>query len=42
MPAYIGSRRYPADIPKLIPYLGYNVIVNILTPALVAIGLFIA
>jgi len=41
VPAYIGSLRYPTDIPKLIPYLGYNVLVNILTPALVAVGLFL-
>jgi len=28
------------DIPKLVPYLGVNVLINILTPILVSLGLF--
>ena len=31
----------PDDIEKLIPALGMNVLLNIVTPVLVAIGLFI-
>jgi hypothetical protein len=27
---------------KLAPFLGFNVIINVVTPALVAVGLFIA
>ncbi len=33
---------YANDIPKLIPALGQNVIINLLTPLLMAIGLWIA
>lgn len=36
-----GAARYADDIPKLIPYLGRNVVINIITPVLLAIGLFI-
>jgi 1,4-dihydroxy-2-naphthoate octaprenyltransferase len=39
--AAIGAYRYAEDIGKLVPYLGYNVLLNILTPLLVAIGLFV-
>ena len=35
-----GVARYANDIPKLIPYMGRNVVVNILTPILLTIGLF--
>jgi len=38
---YIGVRKHADDIPNLIPYMGQSVIVIILTPVLLAIGLFI-
>lgn len=37
-----GARRYAADIPKLVPYLGKNVLVVLLMPVLLAVGLLIA
>ena len=37
-----GAVLYANDIPKLVPSLGQNVIINLLTPLLMAIGLFIA
>jgi 1,4-dihydroxy-2-naphthoate octaprenyltransferase len=42
IPAFVGSYRYAEEIPKLVRFMGLNVIVNILTPVLVAIGLVIA
>ena len=36
-----GAAKYADDIPKLMPYMGRNVIINIVTPVLLAIGLFI-
>lgn len=39
--ASLGTFRYCEDTPKLIPSMGMNVIVNIATPVLVAIGLLI-
>ncbi|MBN1583782.1 MAG: prenyltransferase [Anaerolineae bacterium] len=41
VPATINAYRYAEEMDKLIPSMGLNVIVNILTPVLVAIGLFI-
>jgi len=41
VPAFIGAYRYAEDVEKLVPYMGLNVIINILTPALVAIGLLV-
>jgi 1,4-dihydroxy-2-naphthoate octaprenyltransferase len=41
VPAFIGAYRYSEDIGKLTPYLGMNVVINLATPVLVAIGLFI-
>ena len=41
IPASLCALRNAVDIPKLIPALGQNVLVNILTPVLVAIGFFI-
>jgi len=41
VPAFIGAYRYSDDIEKLTPYLGMNVVINLATPVLVAIGLFI-
>jgi 1,4-dihydroxy-2-naphthoate octaprenyltransferase len=38
----IGAFRYADDLEKLVPYMGFNVILNIVTPVLAAIGLFIA
>jgi len=37
-----GAYRHAEDIKKLIPYMGINVIINVATPLLVAIGLFLA
>jgi 1,4-dihydroxy-2-naphthoate octaprenyltransferase len=36
-----GAARYADDIPKLIPYMGRNVVINIVTPVLLAISLFV-
>jgi len=41
VPAGIGAYRHADNTDKLVPYLGINVIVNIATPILVAIGLFL-
>jgi len=41
IPLLKGSISYADDIQKLIPFMGNNVLVNLLTPVLVAIGLFI-
>jgi 1,4-dihydroxy-2-naphthoate octaprenyltransferase len=41
IPACQRALRFPDDIPNLIPALGQNVLINILTPVLLAIGLFI-
>jgi 1,4-dihydroxy-2-naphthoate octaprenyltransferase len=40
--AYRGARHFADDIPQLIPFMGMNVILNLIMPILVAIGLFIA
>ena len=40
--ASLGAYRYANDIPKLIPSMGMNVILNLVTPTLVAVGFFIA
>lgn len=42
VPTLGGVRKYADDIPKLIPYMGKNVVINILTPVMLSIGLFIA
>jgi len=42
VPAFVGACRYHADMEKLLPYMGMNVVINILTPVLVAAGLLIA
>ena len=42
VPTVRGVARYADDIPKLIPFMGMNVMVNISTPVLLAVGLFIA
>jgi 1,4-dihydroxy-2-naphthoate octaprenyltransferase len=41
IPVAVGAFRYAEDIKKLIPYMGLNVIITIITPVLVAIGLFV-
>lgn len=41
IPASIGAYRYAKEVNKLMPYLGLNVLINIVTPVLVAIGLFV-
>jgi 1,4-dihydroxy-2-naphthoate octaprenyltransferase len=40
--ASIGVYRYAEDLPNLLRYMGFNVLLNILTPVLMAIGLLIA
>jgi len=42
VPLARGARKHADDIPGLIPFLGQNVIINIATPVLIAVGLFIA
>ena len=39
--AYRGARHNAENIPALVPSMGMNVILNLVTPALLAIGLFI-
>ncbi len=41
IPASLRTLRYADDIPNLMPALGQNVLTNILTPVLAAIGFFI-
>jgi len=41
IPLLKGSITYAEDIQHLIPFMGKNVLVNLLTPVLVAVGLFI-
>jgi 1,4-dihydroxy-2-naphthoate octaprenyltransferase len=41
VPTIRGVARFANDIPKLLPYMGRNVIIIILTPVLLAIGLLI-
>jgi 1,4-dihydroxy-2-naphthoate octaprenyltransferase len=40
--AAIGVYRYANDLPNLLRYMGFNVLLNIVTPVLMAIGLLIA
>ena len=42
IPTVIGVSKYTDDIQKLMPYMGRNVVINILTPVLLAIGLLIS
>jgi 1,4-dihydroxy-2-naphthoate octaprenyltransferase len=41
VPAAVGAYRYADDVKRLAPYMGLNVVVNIATPVLVAVGLFV-
>lgn len=40
-PATIGAYRHADDVKGLVPFMGMNVIINLVTPLLVAIGLII-
>jgi len=42
IPASVGACRYAEDMNKLMPYMGLNVVINIATPVLVAVGLIVA
>jgi 1,4-dihydroxy-2-naphthoate octaprenyltransferase len=42
VPVALGAYRYAAEVPKLVPYMGLNVLIVVLTPILMAIGLLIA
>jgi 1,4-dihydroxy-2-naphthoate octaprenyltransferase len=42
VPAALGAYRYADDVKRLAPYMGMNVVVNIVTPVLVAVGLFVS
>ncbi len=42
VPAFVGGIRYRENIEKLIPYMGLNVIICVVTPVLVAAGLLVA
>ncbi|MBM4118256.1 prenyltransferase [bacterium] len=39
--AWQGARRHHANAPALIPAMGQNVLINLATPALVALGIFL-
>ncbi len=41
IPVSVGAYRHAEDINKLVPYMGLNVVINIVTPVLVAVGLFV-
>ena len=41
VPAGVGAFRHADNIKRLIPFMGMNVIINITTPVLVAIGLLV-
>lgn len=38
----LGVYRYAEDLPNLMKYMGFNVLFNVITPVLVAIGFFIS
>ena len=42
IPAFLGVIRFSDDIKRLIPYMGLNVIITLLTPILVSVGLLIS
>ena len=42
VPTALGAYRYAEDTEKLVPYLGRDVLIVVLTPLLVSVGLFIA
>jgi len=41
VPVALGVRKNADDIPHLVPLMGKNVLINLLTPVLMAIGLFL-
>jgi len=41
VPAAVGARRHADELDALTPYLGLNVVTNLLTPVLVAVGLMV-
>ncbi len=41
IPTAMGALKYADDIEKLIPHMAKNVLINILTPVLLAIGLLL-
>jgi 1,4-dihydroxy-2-naphthoate octaprenyltransferase len=41
LPVSVGAYRHAENIKRLIPYMGLNVLITIMTPVLVAIGLFV-
>lgn len=41
VPTFIGVYRHAENIKKLMPYMGLNVVLNIITPLLVSVGLFL-
>ena len=42
IPAGRGAHQFADDIANLIPHMGQNVLINLLTPLLMAVGLFIS
>ncbi|MCL4562332.1 MAG: prenyltransferase [Chloroflexi bacterium] len=42
IPAFRGSYQHSDDISKLVPAMGMNVLINVLTPILVAVGLLLS
>jgi 1,4-dihydroxy-2-naphthoate octaprenyltransferase len=42
VPTAVGVMRYAENTEKLMPYLGLNVLLNVITPLLLAIGLLVA
>ena len=42
IPTLRGAARYADSIPELVPVLGRNVLITLLTPVLLAVGLFVA
>lgn len=42
IPSGKGAYQFANDSAKLIPHMGQNVMINLLTPLLIAVGLFIA
>ena len=37
-----GVVRYAENLPELLKYMGFNVLLNIVTPVLMAVGLLLA
>jgi 1,4-dihydroxy-2-naphthoate octaprenyltransferase len=41
IPCAVGAYRHAEDLAKLVPYMGMNVLLTVLTPILVAVGLLV-